>query len=68
MDLRYRRVNGDDAVVLFEGDAAYAVMVMDLTDEGDRINGVYIVTNPDKLTHVIKDETDDRNEKDGEEA
>ncbi|MFJ4781759.1 RNA polymerase sigma factor SigJ [Streptomyces sp. NPDC088794] len=68
LDLRYRRVNGDDAVVLFEGDAAYAVMVMDLTDEGDRINGVYIVTNPDKLTHVIKDETDDRIEKDGEEA
>jgi len=62
MDLRYRRVNGDDAVVLFEGDAPYAVMVMDLTPEGDQVNGVYIVTNPDKLTHVIKDE------KDGEEA
>jgi RNA polymerase sigma-70 factor (ECF subfamily) len=56
MDLHYRRVNGDDAAVLFEGDSPYAVMVMDLTPEGDRVSDVYIVTNPDKLTHVHKDE------------
>ena len=56
LDLRYRRVNGDDAAVLFQGDSPYAVMVMDLTPEGDQVSGVYIVTNPDKLTHVHKDE------------
>lgn len=56
LDLRYRRVNGDDAAVLFQGEAPYAVMVMDLTPEGDQVNGVYIVTNPDKLTHVHRDE------------
>ncbi|MEU6258385.1 RNA polymerase sigma factor SigJ [Streptomyces sp. NPDC047043] len=56
MDLHYRRVNGDDAAVLFQGDSPYAVMVMDLTPEGDRVSDVYIVTNPDKLTHVHKDE------------
>jgi RNA polymerase sigma factor (sigma-70 family) len=59
LDLRYRRVNGDDAAVLFQGDSPFAVMVMDLTPEGDRVNGVYIVTNPDKLTHVHKDEEDE---------
>ncbi|WP_329263390.1 RNA polymerase sigma factor SigJ [Streptomyces sp. NBC_01478] len=56
LELRYRRVNGDDAAVLFEGDSPYAVMVMDLTPEGDQVSGVYIVTNPEKLTHVRKDE------------
>jgi RNA polymerase sigma-70 factor (ECF subfamily) len=52
LDLRYRRVNGDEAAVLFQGQSPYAVMVMDLTPEGDRVSDVYIVTNPDKLTHV----------------
>lgn len=56
LELRYRRVNGDDAAVLYEGGAPYAVMVMDLTPEGDRIHDVYIVTNPEKLTHVSKEE------------
>ncbi|MET7572827.1 RNA polymerase sigma factor SigJ [Streptomyces sp. NPDC005492] len=55
LELRFRRVNGDDAAVLFEGDSPYAVMVMDLTPEGDQVSGVYIVTNPEKLTHVHKD-------------
>ncbi|MFC8513642.1 RNA polymerase sigma factor SigJ [Streptomyces sp. NPDC057257] len=58
LDLSYRRVNGDDAAVLFQGDSPYAVMVMDLTPEGDRVSGVYIVTNPDKLTHVHKSAED----------
>jgi len=59
LELRYRRVNGDDAAVLFEGDSPYAVMVMDLTPEGDQVSGVYIVTNPEKLTHVYKDDEED---------
>ena len=56
LDLRHRRVNGDDAVVLFAGEEPFAVMVMDLTPEGDRVSGVYVVTNPEKLTHVRKEE------------
>ncbi|WP_406463645.1 RNA polymerase sigma factor SigJ [Streptomyces sp. NBC_01622] len=60
LELRFRRVNGDDAAVLFEGDAPYAVMVMDLTPEGDQVSGVYIVTNPEKLTHVHKDDEEDQ--------
>ncbi|MDH6514628.1 RNA polymerase sigma factor (sigma-70 family) [Streptomyces sp. SAI-208] len=56
LELRYRRVNGDDAAVLFQGDAPYAVIVMDLTAEGDRVSGLFVVSNPDKLTHVQKEE------------
>ncbi|GAA2664909.1 RNA polymerase sigma factor SigJ [Streptomyces vastus] len=56
LDITYRRVNGDDSVVVFDGTSPFAVMVMDLTPEGDRVSGVYIVSNPDKLTHVRKDD------------
>jgi RNA polymerase sigma factor (sigma-70 family) len=56
MELRYRRVNGDDAAVLFEHDSPYAVIVLDLTPEGDRVSNLFVVTNPDKLTHVRKEE------------
>ncbi|MGW3354242.1 RNA polymerase sigma factor SigJ [Streptomyces bungoensis] len=56
--VRHRRVNGDDAAVLFSGDSPYAVMVMDLSPDGDQVSGVYIVTNSDKLAHVRPDETD----------
>ncbi|WP_328773410.1 RNA polymerase sigma factor SigJ [Streptomyces sp. NBC_00286] len=56
LDIAYRRVNGDDSVVVFDGTSPFAVMVMDLTQEGDRISDVFIVTNPDKLTHVRKDD------------
>jgi RNA polymerase sigma-70 factor (ECF subfamily) len=56
LELRYRRVNGDDAAVLFQDDAPYAVIVLDLTPEGDRVSALFVVTNPDKLTHVQKEE------------
>ncbi|WP_405583210.1 sigma-70 family RNA polymerase sigma factor [Streptomyces sp. NBC_01190] len=55
LDIRYRRANGDDAAVLFTGDSPYAVMVMDLTPDGDQVSGVYIVTNPAKLTRIGPD-------------
>ncbi|MFD4565854.1 RNA polymerase sigma factor SigJ [Streptomyces sp. NPDC058467] len=56
LDIRYRRVNGDDSAVIFEGESPYAVMVMDLTPDGAQVSDVYIVTNPEKLTHVRRDE------------
>ncbi|WUI51843.1 sigma-70 family RNA polymerase sigma factor [Streptomyces sp. NBC_00414] len=64
LDLRYRRVNGDDAAVLFAGGSPYAVIVLDLTPEGDRVSGVYVVTNPDKLTHVRPAESQGRDQRD----
>ncbi|MEW2560444.1 MULTISPECIES: RNA polymerase sigma factor SigJ [Streptomyces] len=56
LELRHRRVNGDDAAVLFSHDSPYAVIVLDLTPEGDRVANLFVVTNPDKLTHVDKEE------------
>ncbi len=58
-DIRYQSVNGDDAAVLFTGDSPYAVMVMDLTPEGDQVCGVYIITNPEKLAHLRPDGAND---------
>jgi RNA polymerase sigma-70 factor (ECF subfamily) len=31
-------------------------MVMDLTPQGGQVSGVYLVTNPDKLSGVLRDE------------
>jgi RNA polymerase sigma-70 factor (ECF subfamily) len=59
LDVHYRRVNGDDSAVVFDGSSPYAVMVMDLTPDGERVSDVYIVTNPEKLTHVRLDEEAD---------
>ncbi|MEU8341170.1 RNA polymerase sigma-70 factor, ECF subfamily [Actinomadura meyerae] len=55
LDIRYRTVNGDPSAVLFDADAPFAVMVLDLDRDGDRVRGVYAVTNPDKLAHVTDD-------------
>ncbi|WP_242901057.1 RNA polymerase sigma factor SigJ [Actinomadura terrae] len=52
LEIRYRTVNGDPSAVLFEHDAPFAVMVLDLSPEGDKIAGIYAVANPEKLTRV----------------
>jgi RNA polymerase sigma factor (sigma-70 family) len=51
----YRQVNGEPAVVLFAGDSPLAVIVLDLSQDGEQVSGIYAVTNPDKLSRV--DET-----------
>ncbi|MCI3221223.1 RNA polymerase sigma factor SigJ [Streptomyces sp. NP-1717] len=50
--IAFRSVNGDPAVLLLAGDAPYAVVVVDLTPEGDQVCGIYAIANPDKLSHV----------------
>ncbi|GGT87318.1 RNA polymerase sigma factor SigJ [Actinomadura citrea] len=55
LDIIYRTVNGDPSAVLFNEDAPFAVMVLDLDPDGHRVRGVYAVTNPDKLTHIEED-------------
>ncbi|MFJ9036925.1 RNA polymerase sigma factor SigJ [Streptomyces sp. NPDC102406] len=52
LEIQYRHVNGDPSAVVFADDSPYAVMVMDLTPEGDRVSDIYLVTNPEKLTRV----------------
>ncbi|WP_133909705.1 RNA polymerase sigma factor SigJ [Streptomyces sp. NBC_00582] len=50
--IAYRSVNGDPSALLFAGDTPYAVLVLDLTPDGDRVCGIYAVANPDKLSHL----------------
>jgi RNA polymerase sigma-70 factor (ECF subfamily) len=52
LGVRYRRVNGDPAALLFAGDAPFAVIVLDLTPDGQQVCGIYAVTNPDKLSRL----------------
>ncbi len=54
--IQYRSVNGDPSALLFSGDAPFAVMVLDLSPDGEQISGIYAVTNPDKLTHVAEED------------
>lgn len=42
--------------MLFQDDEPYAVIVLDLTPVGDRVSALFVVSNPDKLTHVQKEE------------
>jgi DNA-directed RNA polymerase specialized sigma24 family protein len=49
---RYLLVNGDPAVLLFEGGAPFAVIVLDLTRTGDQVQTVYAIGNPDKLSNL----------------
>lgn len=52
LDVAYRSVNGDPSALLLAGDSPYAVVVLDLTPDGDQVCGIYAVVNPDKLAHV----------------
>ncbi|MFE0131399.1 sigma-70 family RNA polymerase sigma factor [Streptomyces sp. NPDC059037] len=51
-ELRYCHINGDPSVLLFNEGAPYAVLVLDLTPDGERVRGLYNVMNPDKLAHL----------------
>jgi RNA polymerase sigma-70 factor (ECF subfamily) len=59
LDIRYRHVNGDPSAVVFSDDSPYAVMVMELNPKSDQVTDIYLVTNPDKLSRVRLDDTDD---------
>ena len=52
LNVVYRSVNGDPSALLFAGDTLYAVLVLDLTPDGNQVCGIYSVANPDKLSHV----------------
>ncbi|NDL56893.1 RNA polymerase sigma factor SigJ [Phytoactinopolyspora mesophila] len=52
ISMHYRRANGDPSILLYDGDDLWAVLVLDLTPEGDKISGIYGITNPDKLAHI----------------
>ncbi|MQM27920.1 RNA polymerase sigma factor SigJ [Glycomyces albidus] len=51
-EVQYRSVNGDPSALLFAADAPFAVLVLDITPTTHHVQGVYSVTNPDKLTRI----------------
>jgi RNA polymerase sigma factor (sigma-70 family) len=53
LGIRLRSVNGDLSAVLLSGDVTYAVIFLDLTPDGSQVCGIYAVTNPDKLSHLV---------------
>ena len=52
LDIRFREVNGEPSTLVLSGDAPFAVMVLDLAPDGGSVQGIYVVTNPDKLARV----------------
>jgi DNA-directed RNA polymerase specialized sigma24 family protein len=49
LEIRYRRINGEPAVLLMSGRLPRMLVLLDLVPGGERARGVYVVTNPDKL-------------------
>ncbi len=49
LSVRYWRVNGDPAAVVFSADALQAVLVLDLSPDDGLVRAVYAVDNPDEL-------------------
>ncbi|MEV0829246.1 RNA polymerase sigma factor SigJ [Nonomuraea rubra] len=58
LELRYRQVNGEPSLVLFSEEGPVAVMVLGLAADGEHVDDVYIISNPDKLA-TIPDGRDD---------
>ncbi|MGW1024798.1 RNA polymerase sigma factor SigJ [Streptomyces sp. NPDC002577] len=52
LDIAYRSVNGGPSALLFAGETLHSVLVLDLTPDGSQVSGIYVVANPDKLSHV----------------
>ncbi len=52
LNIRYRRVNGEPAALLLSGTTPYMLVSLDLIPDGDKVRGIYVVTNPDKLSRL----------------
>jgi RNA polymerase sigma factor (sigma-70 family) len=52
LEIRYRHVNGEPAALLMSGPAPRMLVLLDLIPGGEKARGVYVITNPDKLTRL----------------
>ncbi|MFC9326083.1 RNA polymerase sigma factor SigJ [Kitasatospora sp. NPDC057015] len=52
LDIRFRQVNGGPSAVLLIAGSPFAVLVLDLEPDGETVQGIYFVTNPDKLSRL----------------
>jgi RNA polymerase sigma factor (sigma-70 family) len=50
LTIGYAEVNGGPAALLFAGGELFGVLVVDPSEQGDRVRAIYSVVNPDKLT------------------
>ena len=50
LTIRYAEVNGGPAALLFAGGELFGILVVDPSEQGDRVRAIYGVVNPDKLT------------------
>ncbi|MFI6299374.1 sigma-70 family RNA polymerase sigma factor [Nonomuraea sp. NPDC050790] len=50
--IRDVHVNGEPAAVVMVDEKPFLLLVVDLLPGGDRIGGIYVVTNPDKLLRL----------------
>lgn len=50
LGIRYRQINGEPAALLTSGGTPYLLVVLDLVPGGNQARGVYVITNPDKLS------------------
>lgn len=48
----YRWMAGDPWALVFSGAGPLAAVIVDLSPDGERIAGIFSVTNPDKLIGV----------------
>jgi RNA polymerase sigma factor (sigma-70 family) len=48
----YAEVNGDPAALLFTGGELFGVVVVDPSEDGERVRAIYGVVNPAKLTRL----------------
>lgn len=53
MTLKEAVVNGEPAHGLYDGDQLYAVGIIELSDDGEHVRGIYGILNPDKLRHIV---------------
>ncbi|WP_205856148.1 sigma factor-like helix-turn-helix DNA-binding protein, partial [Phytoactinopolyspora endophytica] len=47
-------LNGEPALALFAGDRIYAAGVVEVSDDGQHVCGIYGIMNPDKLRSIAK--------------
>jgi RNA polymerase sigma factor (sigma-70 family) len=52
LEIRYRRINGEPAALLMSGRAPRMLVILDLVPGGEQARGVYVITNPDKLSRL----------------
>jgi RNA polymerase sigma factor (sigma-70 family) len=54
LSIGYAEVNGGPAALLFAGGELFGVLVVDPTEQGDQVQAIYGVVNPDKLTWLAR--------------